>query len=74
MCALSLFRFFISVNFFPKTRNNWIVFCSSKTWLFFAVCTENCYLFFVIERSVLLNSCQTCFYPVTSSQGVESAV
>lgn len=59
---------------FPKTRSNWIGFCSSKTWLLFAVRTENYNLFFVTERSGSLNSCQTCFYPITRSQGVESAV
>lgn len=60
--------------FFLRQGKTEIFFCSFKTWLLFVVCTENCNLFFLTERFWLLNSCQTCFYPITCSQGVESAV
>lgn len=74
-CALPLFRSFISVDLFSLRQGTIELFivplrlgysseCSQKT----ATC------FFVTERSGLLNSCQTCFYPITSFQGVKSAV
>lgn len=74
LCLAFIQVLYICELFFLRQGTIELFFCSSKTWLLFAVRTENCYLFFVTERSGLLNSCQTCFYPITSSQGVESAV